>query len=300
MKFEDLGGLLSATEAKVEFALPETEDEIVIKQQREQTAFSGNISGTAPNEHLEVESGALKLKNPAINLTGTYEFANTLNLGAIYQNLRLKRHIKSEGFKLSNDFDSNPSVDAIDNFDGEGSDQLKGTLKVQTSNDDSSYSSFVNLKNGSFVGQFFKFKSELTSVDANENIKFTELGFDASFPSRVENKYIESGTGNTKSTPISSTNSANGIDVVFAKRFFTGTSDIGGANNAFLPSIAITPFNLEQGGYFVIKQDVNNNFLNAANQNVNGTGFNIVFKNASNTVIDVKFSFQALGYGKGA
>ena len=300
MKFEDLGGLLSATEAKVEFALPETEDEIVIKQQREQTAFSGNISGTAPNEHLEVESGALKLKNPAINLTGTYEFANTLNLGAIYQNLRLKRHIKSEGFKLSNDFDSNPSVDAIDNFDGEGSDQLKGTLKVQTSNDNSSYSSFVNLKNGSFVGQFFKFKSELTSVDANENIKFTELGFDASFPSRVENKYIESGTGNTKSTPISSTNSANGIDVVFAKRFFTGTSDIGGANNAFLPSIAITPFNLEQGGYFVIKQDVNNNFLNAANQNVNGTGFNIVFKNASNTVIDVKFSFQALGYGKGA
>ena len=300
MKFEDLGGLLSATEAKVEFALPETEDEIVIKQQREQTAFSGNISGTAPNEHLEVESGALKLKNPAINLTGTYEFANTLNLGAIYQNLRLKRHIKSEGFKLDNNFDSNPSVDAIDNFDGEGSDQLKGTLKVQTSNDDSSYSSFVNLKNGSFVGQFFKFKSELTSVDANENIKFTELGFDASFPSRVENKYIESGTGNTKSTPISSTNSANGIDVVFAKRFFTGTSDIGGANNAFLPSIAITPFNLEQGGYFVIKQDVNNNFLNAANQNVNGTGFNIVFKNASNTVIDVKFSFQALGYGKGA
>ena len=67
-----------------------------------------------------------------------------------------------------------------------------------------------------------------------------------------------------------------------------------------MPSISITPYNLGQGGYFVIKQDVNGNFLNAANQNVNGTGFNIVFKNASNTVIDVKFSFQALGYGKGA
>ncbi len=294
MKFEDLGGLLSATEAKVEFALPETEDEIVIKQQREQTAFSGN----KPNNDLAVVSGALQLNNPANVLTGTYEFADTFNLGAVYQNLRLKRHIKSEGFKLDNNFDSNPSVDAIDNFDGEGSDQLKGSLKVQTSNDNSSYSSFVNLTNGSFVGQFFKFKSELTSVDANENIKYTELGFDASFPSRVENKYIVS--GNTLSVPLSSTDSANGLDVVFANRFFTGLSTTIGGADAFLPSISITPYNLGQGGYFVIKQDVNGNFLNAANQNVNGTGFNIVFKNASNTVIDVKFSFQALGYGKGA
>ena len=118
MKFEDLGGRLSPIEAKVEFALPETEDELVIKQQREQTAFSGNISGTSPNEHLAVVSGALELKNPATSLTGTYEFANTLDLGAIYQNLRLKRHIKSEGFKLDNNFDALISVDASSNFDG--------------------------------------------------------------------------------------------------------------------------------------------------------------------------------------
>ena len=294
MKFEDLGGRLSAIEAKIEFALPETEDEVVIKQQREQTAFSGN----KPNNDLAVVSGALQLNNPANVLTGTYEFADTFNLGAVYQNLRLKRHIKSEGFKIDNNFDGLSSVDDVTSFDGEGSDRLKGSLKVQTSNDNSSYTSFLNLTNGSFVGQFFKFKSELTSVDANENIKYTELGFDASFPSRTENKYISS--GNVISTPISSTTSANGFDVVFANRFFTGTSDIGGSTTKFLPSINITPFNLPSGAYFIIKEDVNGNFLNAANQNVNGTGFNIVFKNASNTVIDVKFSFQALGYGKGA
>ena len=33
--------------------------------------------------------------------------------------------------------------------------------------------------------------------------------------------------------------------------------------------------------------------------NISGTGFTVVFKNSSNAVIDVKFTFQALGYGKG-
>ena len=282
LKFEDLAGNLSPSEAKVEFALPETEDEVVIKEQREQTAFSGN----KPNNDLAVVSGALQLNNPGNALTGTYEFADTFNLGAVYQNLRLKRHIKSEGFKLDNNFDSNPSVDAIDNFDGEGSDQLKGSLKVQTSNDNSSYSNFLNLTNGSFVGQFFKFKSELTSVDTNENIKYTELGFDASFPSRVENKYIESGTGNIKSAPIQSTTSASGFNVVFAKRFFTGLSTTIGGADAFLPTITISAFDLPVGGTYALS-------------NVSGTGFTVLFKDSSNIPVNVKFSFQALGYGKG-
>ena len=279
IKFEDLAGNLSANEAKVEFALPETEDELVIKQQREQTSFSGTKT------NVDVASGALKLADPAVNLTGTYDFANVLDLGAVYQNLRLKRHIKSEGFNISDQFDLIPNVDLRTNFDGEGSDRLKGRLTVQTSDDNSTYSSFVNLRNGSFVGRFFKFRANLISVDTNENIRFLELGFDASLPSRVENKYISS--GNVISTPIQSGNSASGVDVVFANRFFTGTSDIGGTTTAFLPVIGISPYDLDSGDYFVLS-------------NVSGTGFTIIFKNSSDSPIDVKFSFQALGYGKGA
>ena len=279
IKFEDLAGNLSANEAKVEFALPETEDELVIKEQREQTAFSGTKT------NLSVVSGALQLTNPANNLTGTYDFANTLDLGAAYQNLRLKRHIKSEGFNISDQFDSIPDLDARVNFDGAAVDRLKGRLTVRTSNDNSTYTSFVNLRNGSFVGRYFKFRGNLISVDTNENIKFLELGFDASLPSRVENKYISS--GNVISTPIQSGTSVNGVDIVFANRFFTGTSDIGGSTTAFIPVIGISPYDLPSGAFFVLS-------------NVLGTGFTIVFKNSSNAVIDVKFSFQALGYGKGA
>ena len=176
-------------------------------------------------------------------------------------------------------------MDARVNFDGAAVDRLKGRLTVRTSNDNSTYTSFVNLRNGSFVGRYFKFRGNLISVDTNENIKFLELGFDASLPSRVENKYISS--GNVISTPIQSGTSASGIDIVFANRFFTGTSTIGGSTTAFTPVIGISPYNLDSGDYFVLS-------------NVSGTGFTIIFKNSSDSPIDVKFSFQALGYGKGA
>ncbi len=364
MKFEDLAGNLSASEAKVEFALPEVEDELQLKKAdgsdfREQTSFTGTKT------RVTVDSGSLKLSNPDVQITGTYsqtakvitisinshgllvgdrpkitftsgasvsgqflitsvanantftvlaadvidnntgttsgnveveqgfigryDFASVLDLGAVYQNLRLKRHIRSEGFNISDNFDDIESLDDRTNFDGAGSDRLKGRLKVQVTSDDPggspTYTDFVNLRNGTFNGRGFKFRSDLISNDKNENIRFLELGFDASLPSRVENKYISS--GNVVSTPIQSGTSASGVDIVFAKRFFTGTSAIGGSTTTFLPSISIAPEDMPSGAFFVLS-------------NISGTGFTIVFKNSSNAAIDVKFTFQALGYGKGA
>ena len=68
LKFRDLGGRFSETEAKVELALPEMVDELLVKSQREQTSFSGTKT------NVTVSSGALQLSDPASNLTGTYEF----------------------------------------------------------------------------------------------------------------------------------------------------------------------------------------------------------------------------------
>ena len=279
LKFRDLGGRLSATEAKVELALPEMADELLVKSQREQTAFSGNKT------NLTVSSNALQLTDPATNLTGSYEFASVLDFGSVFQNVRLKRHIKSEGFIVSDQFDSIPDLDARLNFDGAGSDRVKSKLQVQTSQDNSSFTTAQNLFNGSFSARAFKFTSNLISVDVNENIKFTELGFDAFLPSRTENKY-QSG-GNVISTPLQSGTSSSGLSVVFGKPFFTGTSAIGGSTTAFLPSIVIAPEDMPSAAFFELSA-------------ISGTGFTIVFKNSSNAVIDVKFTFQALGYGKGA
>ena len=279
LKFRDLGGRFSTTEAKVELALPEMVDELLVKSQREQTSFSGTKT------NVTVSSGALQLSDPASNLTGTYEFASVLDFTHVYQNIRLKRHIISEGFFVSDQFDSIPDLDARLNFDGTGSDRLKSRVQVLTSQDNSSFTDEQNLINGAFNARAFKFKGNLISVDVNENIKFTELGFDAFLPSRTENKY-QSG-GNIISTPLQSTTSASGLDVVFGKPFFTGTSDIGGSTTAFLPSISIAPEDMPSGAFYELSA-------------ISRTGFTIVFKNSSSAVIDVKFTFQALGYGKGA
>ena len=279
LKFRDLGGRFSVTEAKVELALPEMADELLVKSQREQTSFSGNKT------NVTVSSGTLQLSDPASNLTGTYEFASTLDFTHVYQNIRLKRHIISEGFLVSDLFDSIPDLDARGNFDGVGSDRLKSRVQVLTSQDNSSFTTEQNLINGSFSARAFKFIGNLISLDVNENIKFTELGFDAFLPSRTENKY-QSG-GNIISTPLQSGTSSSGLAVVFGKPFFTGTSDIGGSTTAFLPSISISPENAPSGSFYELSA-------------ISRTGFTIVFKNSSNAVIDVKFTFQALGYGKGA
>ena len=279
LKFRDLGGRLSATEAKVELSLPEMADELLVLSQREQTAFSGNKT------NVTVSSNALQLTNPATNLTGTYEFASVLDFAAVFQNIRLKRHIKTSGFFVSDQFDSIPDLDARLNFDGAGSDRIKSKLQVLTSQDNSSFTTEQNLFNGSFSARAFKFKSNIISVDVNENLKITELGFDAFLPSRTENKYQSS--GNIISTPLQSTTSASGLDVVFGKPFFTGTTAIGGSTTAFLPSIVIAPEDMPSGAFYELS-------------GIDGTGFTIIFKNSSNTPIDVKFTFQALGYGKGA
>ena len=51
--------------------------------------------------------------------------------------------------------------------------------------------------------------------------------------------------------------------------------------------------------YFSIKTDRNGDFLNAAGAVITGTGFNISIKDGSNNPVDKKFTFQAVGYGKG-
>ena len=283
LKFQDATENVSVNAAQVEFNFAEISDELLIKEQREDTSFSGN----KPNGHLQVVSNKLQLTNPATSLTGTYEFASVFDLGAQYSNIRLQRHIDAQGFLVSGDFDSVTDVDALRLFDGEGSEKIKSLLQVQVSNDNVTYSAKQNLTNNAFVGRYFKFTSEITSVSANDNMSISELGFKAFLPARIENKYQQGGAGGTVvSTPQQSTTNANGKDIVFANRFFTGTTNIGGSTTTFLPSIAIAPENMPAGASFALS-------------NITGTGFTVIFTNTSGTVIDVKFTFQALGYGKG-
>ena len=267
LKFRDLGGRFSSGDTSVILTIPTLREELALPSIREQTAFSGTKT------NLTVSSNQLQLTNPASNSTGSYTFANPLDLGATFS-LKINSHILSTSGNVSDFFDDIPDLDARLDFDGAAAEKVNGSLFVRTSTDASSYGSYNKFQSGTFRARAFDFKLELDSEDTNENILVSELGVDAFLQARTEQSttLIASGAG--------------AKNVVFAAPFFTGTSAIGGSTSAYPPSIGITAQNMASGDFFEVT-------------NITGSGFTITFKNSSNTAVDRNFSYSAVGYGRG-
>ena len=161
---------------------------------------------------------------------------------------------------------------------------------------------FNTFANGTYKGRGFKFRVTLKSETVGHNISIQQLGIIADFESRTERSYVSGVT--TLTTPITSTTTApsgsntGGLDVTFGNKFFVGTANLGGVNN-FPPSVGITIMDADGGDYFVIKTNAQGHFLNAAGQDITGLGFNIRIYDVNNNLIAKKFTFQAVGYGKG-
>ena len=94
LKFRDDQGNFSTGETSIILDLPDLIDSQQILADREDTD-STPFSGTKTN--CSVVSSALQLTDPASNLTATYDFANTIDLGGVFS-LNLKRLIQSIGF----------------------------------------------------------------------------------------------------------------------------------------------------------------------------------------------------------
>ena len=295
LKFRDDNGNFSTGETSVILDLPDLVDSQQILEDREDTDPTA-FGGTKTN--VTVSGGALQLTDPSANLTGTYDFAATLDLGAVFS-LSLKRLLQSIGFTvgLANTIDALiPTGTFWDdyaqngNFDGPAINDVSASVAVRTTPDNPSsgsptYSQFNTFANGTFKGRGFQFRTTLKSESTAHNISLQQLGIVAEFESRTERSYV-SGSG-TSTAPLSSGTSASGLNVTFGKPFFTGTSNLGGLN-AFLPSVGITIQGASAGEYFVLS-------------NVSGTGFNIKILDAnnSNAPVNKQFTFQAVGYGKG-
>ena len=240
----------------------------------------------------------MQLTDPSANLTGTYDFATTLDLGAVFS-LNLQRVVQSIGFTVgaANTIDGLiPAGTFWDdyaqngNFDGPAINDVSASMAVKTTEDNPSsgsptYTQFNTFANGTFKGRGFQFRTTLKSESVAHNISIQQLGITAAFESRTERSYVSGGT--TSTAPLSSGTSSSGLDVTFAKPFFTGTSSLGGVN-AFLPSVGITIQGANAGKFFVLSS-------------VSGTGFNIKILDAnnSNAPVNKQFTFQAVGYGKG-
>ena len=285
LKFQDDGGRFSTNAASVSLSLVDIVDSITVKTDREDNdspPFNNTTSSLFNNTQFDVSRGGLNLvsttiTSPATKKTGTYDFAQTLDLGSVFS-LTLKRHFQGAGYFPSALWDDRVGlVDSFDDWDGDSAERANAKLAVRTSTDMSSYSDFNELTNGTFKGRGFQFRATLETTDAAQNMLLQQLGYTATMPSRTEqSSVIASGSG--------------AKNVTFTNSFFVGTSGLGNLNN-FLPSVVISPQSVSgkvmvTGDYFELT-------------NVSGTGFTVHFKNSSGASIDRNFTYSAVGFGKG-
>ena len=275
VKFQDDGGRFSATEAKVSLSTVQIVDEITVKEDREDNdspAFNNTTSSLFSNTQYSSAKGGLILTNPVNNQTGTYSFADTLDIGGVFS-LSITRHFQGVGFYTGDLFDNRTElINTWTDFDGAVANDANAKLQVRTSTDMSNYSDFNDVANGTFKGRGFQFRVVLTTDDTAQNINLQELGYVATLPSRTEQSaVITSGSG--------------AKNVSFANAFFVGTSALGNLNN-FLPAVSINPQSMDSGDHFEVS-------------NVSGTGFTVHFRNSSNASISKNFTFTAVGFGKG-
>jgi len=298
LKFRDDQGNFSTGETSVILDLPDLIDSQQILEDKEHT---GGFLGTKTN--VSVVGGGLELTDPSVNLTGTYDFEDILDLGAVFS-LNLTRLVQAIGFTVG----AANTIDALiptgtlwddyaqnGNFDGPEINDVSASMTVRSTLSAPSGSSYANsdfaskpfntFANGTFKGRGFQFRLNLKSESIAHNISIQQLSFLAAFESRTERSYVSGST--TSTAPLTSSSSSSGLNVVFGSPFFTGAIGLGGVN-AYLPSIGITIIGAEAGDYFVLS-------------NVSGTGFNIKILDSSNNPVNPakQFTFQAVGYGKG-
>ncbi len=296
LKFQDDGGRFSAGEASVVVNIPEITDDLLVQTRREDLD-SPKFQGVKVNTVFDATTNSLNLTGAGqfdaiadfdaegslddvggISPSGTYDFASTLDLGAVFS-LDLVRHFKTEGFYPADLFDSRTAnLDTWTDFDGTDANDVDAQLFVRTTQDDPSgsptYSDFQNFTSGMFKARGFQFRTVLTSNDPAQDIRVFQLGYSAKLEKR-----IDQGTGQTI------TSSAGVTTVPFTSPFFVGTSALGNLNQ-HLPTVNVTAQNLASGDFFEIS-------------NITASNFQIHFKNSSNASIIKQFTFTAVGFGKG-
>jgi len=294
VKFEDDGGRKSANETSVIIDLPDTIAPLVIQTRREDID-APPFQGTKTNTFYSDEFDAISLDGTAlfdsivdvdliasfdvtgnVQASGSYEFANTLDLGNVFS-LDLSRFFVTRGYFPNDLIDSRSNtVDDWSDWDGGIIDAVNAKLMMRHTDDDptgsptwSSYQEFVN---GTFKGRAFQFRADLTSNAIDQNILIDELGYAATIKRRTEHSVAAIASG------------AAAYTVTFANEFWTGTASLGGVN-AYLPSVGVTGQNMATGDFFVIT-------------GVSGTGFTVTFKNSAGTAINRNFNWSAVGFGQ--
>jgi hypothetical protein len=295
VRFVDDGGRISPNETSIIIDLPETQGKLIVQTRREDQD-SPPFQGSQVDVFYDEDYDALTLDGTEqlddvpdvdaltsfdfmgdITSTGTYGFANTLDLGSTFS-LDLTRHFVTRGFLPNDTMDGRSGL--VDNWlswDGADVNRVNAVLKVRTTDDNPSgtptWSAYQEFISGTYKARAFEFQAELQSNDVAQNILIDELGYTATLQRRTENSNgtIASGAGAKA--------------ITFDKPFFVGTASLGGVNT-YLPSIGITALNMGSGEFFEVTS-------------ISSTGFTVTFKNSGGTAVNRNFNWSAVGYGRG-
>jgi len=191
---------------------------------------------------------------------GTYLFASPIDIGAVHTS-RVTASITQTSDNLDDLFDSRTGDfdDAQSNFDGDTPANSNAHIEIALSNDNITYTSFRNFVVGDYTARYYKFRVTLRSFDLSSTPVISALSVSIDMPDRIfSGNDIVSGTGT--------------YTVAFTLPFYSNSYAVG-----------ITAQGMTTGDFFTI-----------SNKTVNG--FDVAFKNSSNSGVTKTFDYLAKGY----
>ena len=157
-------------------------------------------------------------QNATVKSSGTYEFAQTVDAGAIVTTqitATLTQQVTDRAriFDfVSGDFDDQPS-----NFDGDANTQSSSELQIAVSNDNSTFSSFQDFTIGDYTGRFFKFRVLMQSDNNTATPLVTAVGVTLQLEAfTVSENDVVSGTGTKAVTYSKAFNLLNSIAITLS------------------------------------------------------------------------------------
>jgi hypothetical protein len=250
-----------------------------VTSQSEHPTFAGTLSNVVVvDDALELDSSELfdsasgnfdtettrffdsGVANADFNASGNYEFANVIDIGAKHT-ARITASLTQSANNPDDLFDNRSGNfdSGKSNFDGDAPANCDAHIEIATSDDNSTYTSFSNFVIGNYTARFFKFRVVLSSSDLASTPVVSAVTVTIDMPDRIfsENDVV-SGAG-TKT-------------VTFTNPFKTVNYAVG-----------ITGENMATGDFFVVE-----------NKTING--FDVTFKNSSNSAVSRTFDFIAKGF----
>src|SRR6056300_319969 len=191
---------------------------------------------------------------------GNYEFANVIDIGAKHT-ARITASLTQTSDNPDDLFDNRSGLfdSASSNFDGDTPANCDAHLEIATSDDNVTYTAVQNFVIGNYTARYFKFRVFLTSRDL-------------------------------ASTPVVS---AVTVTIDMPDRIFSGNDITSGAGTYTVPftnpfksvnyAVGITGEDLATGDFFLVE-----------NKTING--FDLTFKNSSDTAVSRTFDYIAKGY----